>query len=125
MTKKPADDAVGYKKPPKAHQFQPGQSGNPQGRPKGARNFKNDLREELGETIAFRDGDCDITISKQRALIKPVVAEAISGDTRAMNTVLSLCARAFGDEDDDEGGSTEDQDIVEAFTQPSAKSAET
>jgi hypothetical protein len=124
MTKKPAGDAVGYKNPPKAHQFQPGQSGNPRGRPKGTRNFKSDLREELGETIAFRDGDHDITISKQRALIKRLVAEAIGGDTRAMNSVLSLCARALGDDDDDEGGSAEDQDIVDAFTQPSVMSAE-
>jgi len=124
MTKMPADDAVGYRKPPKDHQFQPGQSGNPRGRPKGARNFKSDLREELGETIAFRDGDRDITISKQRALIKRLVAEAIRGDNRAINSVLSLCARAFGDEDHDEGSSAEDQDIVDAFTLPSAKSTE-
>lgn len=28
------DDAVGYKRPPKQHQFKSGQSGNPRGRPK-------------------------------------------------------------------------------------------
>jgi len=29
---------TGYGKPPKAHQWKPGESGNPKGRPKGSRN---------------------------------------------------------------------------------------
>ena len=36
----PASDGhqqVGYRKPPAAHQFKPGQSGNPKGRPRKAR----------------------------------------------------------------------------------------
>ena len=115
MAEKPSTDAVGYKKPPKDHRFLPGQSGNPHGRPKG-RNFKSDLRQELAETIAFRDGARDVMISKQQALIKRLVGKAIGGDARAISTVLSLCMRAFGDEDDDEGTSAEDQEIVEAFS---------
>ena len=38
---------VGYGKPPKANQFQPGTSGNPKGRRKGSRNLKDFAREEL------------------------------------------------------------------------------
>ena len=34
----PSNDEVGYRRPPKASQFPPGRSGNPKGRPKGARN---------------------------------------------------------------------------------------
>jgi len=115
MTDKHDADAVGYKNPPKQYRFQPGENGNPHGRPKGARNFKSDLRDELAETIAFRDGERDVTISKQRALIKRLVAEAIRGDTRAITSVLTFCVRAFGDEDDDEQRSAEDSEIVDAF----------
>ena len=72
-------DAVGYKHPPRANQFRPGQSGNPSGRPKGTRNFRSELREELGELITVRDGDREIQLSKQRALIKSLVGAAIDG----------------------------------------------
>ena len=47
---------VGYRKPPKATQFKQGQSGNPHGRPKGTKNLKTDLIEELGEHITLSEG---------------------------------------------------------------------
>jgi Family of unknown function (DUF5681) len=109
-------DSVGYKQPPKGHQFQPGQSGNPNGRPKGTRNFKSDLRDELNEMISFREGGRDVSISKQRALIKRLVASAIEGDSRAIVTLMSFCARAFGDDNDDQQQAPEDREIMQAFT---------
>ena len=114
MTQECNTDSVGFKKPPKRHQFQPGQSGNPNGRPKGARNFRTDLRKELSELLSIREEGREISISKQRALIKRLVASAVSGDARAIATVLSFCARTFGDDGDDELAS-EDRDIVQAF----------
>ena len=49
------DYEVGYGKPPKSGQFKPGQSGNPKGRPKGAKNFKTELEEELLEKIQIKN----------------------------------------------------------------------
>jgi hypothetical protein len=82
MNKKTDSAPVGYKQPPTHLQFQPGQSGNPNGRPKGTRNFKSDLRDELSETISFREGNRELSISKQRALIKRLVASAIARSLR-------------------------------------------
>jgi hypothetical protein len=115
MTSDNYSDTVGYKQPPKGRQFQPGNSGNPSGRPKGVRNFKSDLREELSEFISIREGDRDISISKQRALIKRLVASAIEGDARSIATLMSVCARAFGEDNDDQQQAPEDREIVQAF----------
>jgi hypothetical protein len=91
---------VGYGRPPADHQFRPGQSGNPSGRPKGARSFKSDLRDELGEVVSISDdNNKTIEVTKQRAIIKTLLRMAIAGDPRAIATIVGSCARAFGDDD--------------------------
>jgi Family of unknown function (DUF5681) len=121
MSNESHDDSVGYKKPPKSHQFRPGQSGNPNGRPKGARNFKSDLRDELSEMTSFRECGHEISISKQRALIKRLVGSAIEGDARSIATLMSFCARAFGDDSEERQQAPEDHEIVHAFAQHQTK----
>jgi hypothetical protein len=124
MTENEQADSVGYKRPPREHQFRPGQSGNPSGRPKGARNFRSELREELSEVVTVHDGDRDIQISKQRALIKSVVAAAIDGNQRAAASVLAMCMRMLADaEDDDAIEDVGDREIVEAFTKRKKRAA--
>jgi hypothetical protein len=124
VTQNQEADAVGYKRPPREHQFRPGQSGNPSGRPKGARNFKSELREELGELVTIRDGERDIQVSKQRALIKSLVAAAIDGNQRAAALVLAMCVRMLADAEEDEAiESVGDCEIVEAFTKRKKRAA--
>ncbi len=96
--KKPASGSgaeyeVGYGKPPRHTRFQPGQSGNPRGRPKGTKNLKTDLMEELSEKIVIREGDRSQKISKQRALVKSVLNRGIKGDARATSIALSAMMR--------------------------------
>jgi Family of unknown function (DUF5681) len=90
------DYAVGYGRPPKHTRFQPGQSGNPKGRPKGTINLKTDLMEELSERISVSEGGKSKKLSKQRALLKSLVAKAITkSDARTANILLNLMVRLF------------------------------
>lgn len=113
-----SDQPVGYKSPPKHKQFQRGQSGNPRGRRKGARNFKTDLVAELHEQIPIRENGREMKITKQRAFVKALVAAAIKGDMRATSALVSFCTRSLGSEDEDDVNASspaEDIDIIEAF----------
>jgi hypothetical protein len=94
---------VGRGKPPLATRFQKGQSGNPKGRPRGTKNLKTDLMEELRETIVVREGDRTVRMSKQRAMIKTVMNKSLKGDPRAIITLIRLMTR-FAEPD---GGATE------------------
>lgn len=100
----PGDYEIGYGKPPKEHQFRPGQSGNPRGRPKGRRNLKTDLAEELAETILVREGERTRKVSKQQAMVKSLTAKAIKGDARSTRVLIDLMARLL---DIDGASSTE------------------
>ena len=106
------DYAVGYRKPPKATRFKPGQSGNPKGRLKGSPNLASDLSAELGEQITVREGGQARYISKQRALIKSLMAKALQGDVRATTALLALYARVISEPPEDENGSVEEHELL-------------
>jgi hypothetical protein len=114
---------VGYGRPPKEHQFQSGKSGNPSGRPKGARSFKTDLRDELCEVVSISDDNSQtIEVTKQRAIIKTLLRMAIAGDPRAIATIVGSCARAFGDDDGDaDVEAPEDRAILHAVNSSQPK----
>ena len=84
------DYEVGFGKPPKSTQFKPGHSGNPKGRPKGTKNLKTDLAEELSEKIVVHEGGNSKKISKQRAVVKTLITNTLKGDARAASSLLSM-----------------------------------
>ena len=81
---------TGYRKPPKATQFKKGQSGNPQGRPKGVKNLTTDLKEELEEKILISESGQTLEVTKQRAMLKALLAKALKGDSRAATALITL-----------------------------------
>jgi Family of unknown function (DUF5681) len=81
---------VGRGKPPLGTRFQKGRSGNPKGRPRGTKNLKTDLMEELQETIVVREGDRTVRMSKQRLMIKTVMNMSLRGDARAFVALLRM-----------------------------------
>jgi len=84
---------AGYSKPPVAHQFKKGQSGNPKGRPKGAKGKKSflaDLNAELQKTITFNEGGKVKKITKQQALAKCLIQQCMTGNAATKKFVLEL-----------------------------------
>ena len=82
-----ADYEVGYARPPKAHQFKAGQSGNPKGRPKDPKTIKEALKKTLASKLTTRNADGEeIKINCAEALVKKTISEALSkdGPTRRM-----------------------------------------
>ncbi|MGZ9082896.1 MAG: DUF5681 domain-containing protein [Rhodoplanes sp.] len=80
-TKRVADE-VGYGRPPRAHRFKPGQSGNPRGRPKGAKNEATILRAILKRKIAVREGGRARKMTVLEAILLRFTEEALKGNTK-------------------------------------------
>jgi hypothetical protein len=91
----PANEAavekcVGYRRPPVRTRFRLGQSGNPRGRPKGARNLGTVIAAALGERVAVTENGCRRRITKLEAAVKQLVNRAASGEARATQLLLAL-----------------------------------
>ena len=95
----PTSYKVGYRKPPRASRFKPGQSGNPKGRPKGARNklptrneerLKKLIIEEAYRPIKVTEGKRQITISMVQAILRSLAMKAARGDHRAQQKFTEM-----------------------------------
>lgn len=82
--------AVGYGKPPQHSRFQPGQSGNPKGRPKGSLNLAVALNRALREKVTVVEHGRSHQITKLDAAVKGLVNRAVKGDAKAMQQMLAL-----------------------------------
>lgn len=93
---------VGYRKPPKTSQFQPGRSGNPMGRPKGKakagvklpelneERLKTVVLSEAYRLIKVQDGDKQVEIPVMQAVIRSVALNAAKGNQRAQRMFADL-----------------------------------
>jgi hypothetical protein len=89
----PADCEVGYKRPPREHQFPKGRSGNPKGRPKGALNIKTTLTAALQERVPVTENGRRTRKTKLDLWLIGLVNRAIKGDARAGMMVFTLLGR--------------------------------
>jgi hypothetical protein len=80
--------SVGYQKPPKHTQFQPGQSGNPKGRPKKVSTVNELLLKELQSRISITINGKSHKIPLKQAMAKQLVRKAASGDLKAARLLL-------------------------------------
>jgi hypothetical protein len=91
---KPETTKVGYCNPPERTRFKKGQSGNPQGRPKGALNMATVLERTLRERVVINENGKRKTITKLEAAFKQLSNKAASGELKALQLLSALVRSA-------------------------------
>jgi hypothetical protein len=85
---------VGYRNPPERTRFKKGQSGNPQGRPKGTLNMATVLERTLHEKVIINENGRRKVITKLEAAIKQLINKAASGELKALQLLAALVRSA-------------------------------
>jgi hypothetical protein len=110
--------AVGYRRPPTWTQFQPGQSGNPKGRPKGARNTASLAHNALERTIDVKGTPTTRKMTVRELAYRRLAEKAVRGDIKALNFLLALENdehRSGSDQHDPHKSGEHALEIVQAF----------
>ena len=88
---------VGYKKPPKKHQFTPGQSGNPNGRPRKTNShltLSDRLNRVLARKVSLRIGTKTEKCELFDAMLMALGEKAAKGDPRSIKLVMDTIGRS-------------------------------
>ncbi len=85
---------IGYKSPPTAHAFKPGQSGDPAGPPKGRQQFATLLQEIVNRKVAIAGSTKKISMGE--AVLRKVFASAVGGNAKAQGMVIALMESHLG-----------------------------
>lgn len=80
----------GYKDPPKHTQFKPGQSGNPEGRTRGFKSFKQRLKEEMDQHVTVVENGREVRLSKLDLLFKGMVNAGARGNVQAARQLFAM-----------------------------------
>ena len=88
---------VGPGRPPKEHQFKPGQSGNPKGAKRKPPSFAPDLKlaleRALNKTVTLKQGEKERIVTMAAAGIEQLVAQFAKGDRHARRDLVALAEK--------------------------------
>jgi hypothetical protein len=97
---------VGYGKPPRAHRFKPGRSGNRNGRRKGTRNLKTHLHEELETKVTVTKDGKRRTMTKGQLMATQLINNAVKGHLKSIEFLFRLLDVMNPSGDAAQGGKT-------------------
>lgn len=86
---------IGHKKPPKETQWQKGESGNPNGRPKKKPStFESEVFAVICKKIVVSVGGKQVELTKRQLLIDQIITRAIKGEPTMVRLALPLLKMA-------------------------------
>ena len=95
--------------------FKPGQSGNPNGRPKGAKNESTILREIFERKIESRSGGRSRKITILEGILLRITEDSLKGNTKSAAFLLNRYAAMVSGELQRHDLSDDDREVLEAF----------
>ena len=113
----PRNDDVGYGKPPRTHQFKPGQSGNPKGRPKGAKSEATMWNELLNRKIEVRQGGRIRKITIREAILQRLAEDSLKGNIKSATFVLNRFSAIASAADAGAEINPDDKAVLDAYLQ--------
>ena len=130
MSRKRSDGTyeVGYGKPPRTSRFKLGQSGNPRGRPRGAKNVDTILHDVLMQQVTVLESGKRRKITVFEAYLKRLSKQALEGDSKSGDKMIRLLPYlkkvaasdeiASGPREEEEGAGREgDREMLRFFAQ--------
>ena len=95
MPKKPSSSEggsyeVGFRKPPKRTQFRSGQSGNPRGRPRGAKTVGSTLERVLARQVVMTVDGKKKRVTVTEAMLMRTVQNALTGNPKSGLDLIRL-----------------------------------
>ena len=109
------NDSVGYAKPPRAHQFKPGVSGNPRGRPKGRKNEATMLDELLFQRIPVRQGGRDLRMTVIEAIFRRLAEDSLKGNIKAAGFLFNRLSAISSDQPPQTELTDDDQEVLQTY----------
>ena len=122
------DDAGkgGYGRAASDNRFKPGRSGNPSGRPKGARSLRSDFNKVLKKRVQIREGGKPRYARRQEVILLKLRAKALQGHTKSAGQLLAMWAkREFRDTPPSQSNvaTNNDRAIIEDFLRRNKEAA--
>lgn len=82
--------AVGYGRPPRQHQFKPGQSGNPKGRVRKQARMPDIFERLINRRVRVVENGRESDVTVAEAILKRLVMKAMQGDHRSIQMILEM-----------------------------------
>jgi hypothetical protein len=117
-------DEVGYGKPPRRHQFKPGESGNPKGRKKGAKSEVTILQELLQHKVTVTEHGKPRKLTLLETILRKVAEDCLRGNIKSIGFLLNRYYAAVAGETSQGDLSEDDKAVLDEYLKNFKKKSE-